>query len=81
VSLLVTDPGTERRLLILGDALHTRAQYAEPDWVFRSDVDPARARASRAELLAEHRDGRTTFAGGHFAGSAFDVTEGTARSY
>jgi hypothetical protein len=51
--------------------LHTRAQYA----------DPARARASPEELLTGYRDGRTTFAGGHFAGSVFDATAGIARSY
>jgi hypothetical protein len=61
--------------------LHTRAQYAEPGLAFRSDVDPARARASPEELLTGYRDGRTTFAGGHFAGSVFDATAGIARSY
>jgi glyoxylase-like metal-dependent hydrolase (beta-lactamase superfamily II) len=69
--LLVTDPGTDHRVLLLGDLLHSRAQFAEPGWRFRSDVDPGRAVRSRREVLARHRDRRTVLAGGHFAGDAF----------
>ncbi|MFB9406587.1 hypothetical protein [Dactylosporangium matsuzakiense] len=63
--------GNGKRLLILGDLLHTRAQYDNSDWAFRSDVDPERARASRRDVLARFRDGRTVLAGGDFHGVAF----------
>ena len=69
--LLITDPATEERVLILGDLLHTRAQFTEPHWRFRSDVDPDRARHQRADVLAHYRDGRTILAGGHFHGTPF----------
>ncbi|MFI5912207.1 MBL fold metallo-hydrolase [Dactylosporangium sp. NPDC051541] len=69
-SVLVTGAETDQRLLILGDLLHTRAQYDNPDWAFRSDVDAERARASRLEVFARFRDARTVFADGHFHGVA-----------
>nr|WP_268248860.1 MBL fold metallo-hydrolase [Actinoplanes ianthinogenes] len=69
--LLVTDPDVEERVLVLGDLLHTRAQFAEPHWRFRSDVDPEQARRHRTDVLDRFRDGRTVLAGGHFTGTAF----------
>ncbi|MCW2140122.1 MBL fold metallo-hydrolase [Actinoplanes cyaneus] len=71
-SFLITDPGTDERVLVLGDLLHTRAQFDELAWQFRSDDDPARARRQRAGVLTRFRDGRTVLAGGHFAGDAFE---------
>ncbi|WP_410677185.1 MBL fold metallo-hydrolase [Amycolatopsis sp. cmx-4-68] len=46
-SVLITDPASETRLLILGDAMHTTAQLTEPHWHFRSDADPALATTHR----------------------------------
>jgi glyoxylase-like metal-dependent hydrolase (beta-lactamase superfamily II) len=66
--LLVTDPGTTARVLLLGDLLHVPAQLDHPDWSFRSDADPDRARRSRREVLDPYRgDGRTVLAAAHFA--------------
>lgn len=70
-SLLITDPASETRLLILGDALHTTAQLTEPHWHFRSDIDPALAAIHRAGLLDHGRDDRTIIAGGHFSDHVF----------
>lgn len=70
-SFLITDPDTSQRVLVLGDLLHTRAQFTEPDWTFRSDSDPAQARRQRSDVLARFRDGTTVLAGGHFAGDPF----------
>jgi glyoxylase-like metal-dependent hydrolase (beta-lactamase superfamily II) len=75
ISLLITDPHTEHRVLILGDLLHSRAQFSEPTWRFRSDSDPGQAGQQRQEILARYRDGRTLLAGGHFAGDAFGEDE------
>jgi len=72
-SLLITDPHTEDRVLILGDLLHSRAQLDEPAWRFRSDAAPALATRHRTEILSRYRDGRTTLAAGHFAGNVFGV--------
>ncbi|MCU7724448.1 MBL fold metallo-hydrolase [Actinoplanes sp. KI2] len=74
-SLLISDPDTADRILILGDLLHTRAQFAEPTWRFRSDADPGQAIRRRVDLLARYRDGRTILAGGHFSGDAFGESE------
>ena len=70
-SLLITDSHTEERVLILGDLLHSRAQFAEPTWHFRSDSDPVLAERQRIDVLTRYRDARTVIAGGHFAGNAF----------
>lgn len=70
-SFLITDPETGDRVLVLGDLLHTRAQFIEPGWRFRSDVDPELAIQQRIDVLGRYRDGRTILAGGHFTGSVF----------
>jgi glyoxylase-like metal-dependent hydrolase (beta-lactamase superfamily II) len=70
-SLLLTDPGTADGVLILGDLMHTRAQFDQPTWHFRSDVDSGLARRQRLGVLGEYRDGRTILAGGHFSGDVF----------
>jgi glyoxylase-like metal-dependent hydrolase (beta-lactamase superfamily II) len=64
--LLVTDPRTADRVLLLGDLLHHPAQFDHPGRHFRSDVDPALAVRSRREVLARFRDARTVLAGAHF---------------
>jgi glyoxylase-like metal-dependent hydrolase (beta-lactamase superfamily II) len=70
-SLLVTDPGTDHRVLILGDVMHTQAQVSETHWNFRFDVDAEAGTRTRIDLLAAYQDDRTTIAAGHFAGTVF----------
>jgi glyoxylase-like metal-dependent hydrolase (beta-lactamase superfamily II) len=78
-SLLITDPASETRLLLLGDAFHTTAQLAAPHWQFRSDADPALAASHRLNLLDRSRAGRTIIAGGHFAGHVFGSLDADGR--
>jgi glyoxylase-like metal-dependent hydrolase (beta-lactamase superfamily II) len=70
-SLLVTDPGSDQRLLILGDVMHTQAQVSETNWNFLFDVDAEEGTSSRNALLRQYHDENTIIAGGHFAGSVF----------
>ncbi|KDN21567.1 MBL fold metallo-hydrolase [Amycolatopsis rifamycinica] len=70
-SLLVTDPGSDERVLILGDVMHTQAQVGETDWNFLLDVDAERGTQARLTLLEQYHDDRTVVAGGHFAGTVF----------
>ncbi|ADB30617.1 beta-lactamase domain protein [Kribbella flavida DSM 17836] len=70
-SLLVTDPDTEQRLLILGDVMHTQAQISETDWNFLLDVDADEGTRTRGRVLEQYQDQNTLIAGGHFAGTVF----------
>ncbi|TDO66503.1 glyoxylase-like metal-dependent hydrolase (beta-lactamase superfamily II) [Kribbella sp. VKM Ac-2571] len=70
-SVIVSDPGAEQRLLILGDVMHTQAQVSDPDWNFKFDVDPDRSRSTRREIVQRFAGGNDIIAGGHFAGSVF----------
>jgi glyoxylase-like metal-dependent hydrolase (beta-lactamase superfamily II) len=78
-SLLITDPASETRLLLLGDAFHTTAQLTAPHWQFRSDADPALAAIHRLNLLGHGRAGRTITAGGHFSGHVFGSLDADGR--
>ena len=73
LSLLVTDPTGEdtRRLLILGDVMHTQAQVVETHWTCAFDHDPAAATATRERILKELEDPATELADGHFSCSVF----------
>ena len=70
-SLLVTDPASDQRLLILGDVMHTQAQVSETHWNFLFDVDAGKGTQTRVALLERYHDDRTLIAGGHFAGAVF----------
>jgi glyoxylase-like metal-dependent hydrolase (beta-lactamase superfamily II) len=70
-SVLVTDPGGDGRLLVLGDVMHTQAQVSETHWNFLLDVDAGAGTNTRRTVLDEYQDERTTIAGGHFAGTVF----------
>jgi glyoxylase-like metal-dependent hydrolase (beta-lactamase superfamily II) len=70
-SFLVTDSATEESLLILGDAIHSRAQLDNLEWTFRSDHDPRLAAAHRAGLLRHRGENEPTIADGHFSGNVF----------
>jgi len=69
MSLRVT--GTERELVILGDAVLHPLQVAEPALGYVFDVDAARAASTRADLLKILAAEQTVVAAGHFAGSCF----------
>jgi glyoxylase-like metal-dependent hydrolase (beta-lactamase superfamily II) len=78
-SLLITDPASETRVLLLGDALHTTAQLTAPQWKFRSDADPVLAAIHRLNLLDRGRADRTIIAGGHFSGHVFGSLDSDGR--
>jgi glyoxylase-like metal-dependent hydrolase (beta-lactamase superfamily II) len=69
--LLVTDPASDQRLLILGDVMHTQAQVSETGWHFLFDVDAGQGTKTRIALLERYHDEHTIIAGGHFAGTVF----------
>jgi glyoxylase-like metal-dependent hydrolase (beta-lactamase superfamily II) len=69
VSLLVTSRG--ERALVLGDAVHSPAQIAEPDWVSRADMDPELTRQTRRALLDRLEREEILVAAGHFAAPGF----------
>ena len=70
-SFLITDPATDETLLILGDVIHTRAQLANLDWIFRSDFDARLAAEHRTGLLHGRGESEPIIANGHFSGSVF----------
>ena len=49
LSLLLESAG--QRGVVTGDVFHSAAQFAEPEWSHRADLDPVHARATRKELL------------------------------
>ncbi|TDU88016.1 glyoxylase-like metal-dependent hydrolase (beta-lactamase superfamily II) [Kribbella voronezhensis] len=75
VSIVVADPDSEQRLVILGDVMHTQAQVSEPTWNFRFDVDPDRSLRTRQEFLTRFAGSPDLIAGGHFANSVFGHIE------
>jgi len=50
--------------IITGDVFHSAAQFAEPEWSHRADVDPAMGIATRKRLLERLFPGMT-IASGH----------------
>jgi glyoxylase-like metal-dependent hydrolase (beta-lactamase superfamily II) len=70
-SVLVSDPASDERLLILGDVMHTQAQVAETHWNFLFDVDAGRGTKTRIDVLDRYHDENTLIAAGHFAGTVF----------
>ncbi|MEV1170983.1 MBL fold metallo-hydrolase [Nonomuraea sp. NPDC049784] len=78
---VVVSSGTERAI-VLGDTIHTAAQFEEPDLTFMFDVDPVRARQWREDVLARLEETGTTVGACHFSGSAFGrVMTGQGRRY
>jgi len=73
-SFLITDSATDESLLILGDAIHSRAQLDNLEWTFRSDYDPHLAAGHRAGLLHHRSEKEPTIADGHFSGSVYGRT-------
>ena len=62
---------TGRRLVALGDAFHTPAQLAEPEWLSIADTDAAGVLNARRRLLAELAKPDTLGFGFHFGDQAF----------
>jgi len=51
--------------VLIGDALHSTAQCAHPDWHFVYDADPAQAARSRRALLQTLAETRSLAVGSH----------------
>jgi glyoxylase-like metal-dependent hydrolase (beta-lactamase superfamily II) len=64
MSLMLESSG--ERGIVTGDVFHSAAQFAEPDWSHRADVDPEKARETRKLLLARMMPGMV-IASGHLA--------------
>ena len=60
-----------RRLIAFGDAFHSSAQVAHPDWMSIADSDTARVTASRHRLLDLLSEPDTIGFGCHFGGQPF----------
>jgi glyoxylase-like metal-dependent hydrolase (beta-lactamase superfamily II) len=69
VSILVTSRG--ERALVLGDAAHSPAQFHEPDWVSRADMDPELTRQTRRALVERLEREQILVAAGHFPAPGF----------
>jgi len=67
---VVISSGPERAI-ILGDVVHCPVQLDEEEWGCVFDVDPALARSTRDNLLAELEGSSTIAAGGHFTDFSF----------
>ncbi|MER7010639.1 MBL fold metallo-hydrolase [Saccharopolyspora sp. NPDC000359] len=61
----------DRRLVVLGDALHSAVQIANPSWPVWADVDRAAAIRSRQELVRELQQPGMIGFGVHFADVQF----------
>ncbi len=59
------------RAVILGDVMACPAQVSNAEWGVIFDVDPALARRTREQLLAELEGADTTVASCHFSGAVF----------
>lgn len=60
-----------RRLIVFGDAFHTTAQLAHPDWLSMAESDPASVPVARRRLIAELSDPDTIGFGFHFGDRPF----------
>ena len=65
VSVLIKSNNAEA--IITGDALHTTAQMAHPEWHFKYDMDAEQAEASRRHLLGKAAERNQRVLGSHFA--------------
>ncbi|MGH1576718.1 MBL fold metallo-hydrolase [Planktotalea sp.] len=65
VSVLIKSGDAEA--VITGDAIHTTAQLAHPEWHFKYDMDGDQAEASRRALLGNAAERNQRVLGSHFA--------------
>lgn len=78
---VVISSGSERAM-IMGDVLHCPAQLPEAEWGVLFDVDPALARKTRDQLLAEIEGTATIVGCSHFPDSVFGrVVRGNGKRY
>jgi glyoxylase-like metal-dependent hydrolase (beta-lactamase superfamily II) len=71
-----------RRLVVFGDAFHTPAQLAHPEWVTSADSNPTDGISARRRLLAELSEANTLGFGFHFGDQPFGrvTTDGTGEA-
>jgi glyoxylase-like metal-dependent hydrolase (beta-lactamase superfamily II) len=78
---IVISSGADRAL-ILGDVLHCPAQLPEAEWGVLFDVDPAQARKTRDQLMAELEGTATILSCSHFPDAVFGrVVRGNGKRY
>lgn len=70
---IITDG--DRRLIVLGDALHAPVQVTHPEWACGIDHDPVESTAHRRRLVDELSRPGTIGFGGHFADVVFGRAE------
>lgn len=63
--------GGGQRAIMLGDAVHSVVELAEPDWTAIFDVDPVAASAVRNAIADEIADTEDLVVGAHFPGLRF----------
>jgi glyoxylase-like metal-dependent hydrolase (beta-lactamase superfamily II) len=66
---------TGRRLIAFGDAFHSQAQVAHPDWMSSFDSDWPGLMVARRRLLARLSEPHTVAFGGHFGDQPFGRVE------
>jgi glyoxylase-like metal-dependent hydrolase (beta-lactamase superfamily II) len=62
---------TRKRLVVLGDAFHSTAQLAHPEWLSVADPDASGVLSARRRLLAELATPDTLGFGFHFGDQPF----------
>jgi glyoxylase-like metal-dependent hydrolase (beta-lactamase superfamily II) len=67
----VITSSTGRRLVVLGDAFHSPAQLAHPEWLSVADSDASAVESARRRLLAELAEPDTLGFGFHFGDQPF----------
>jgi glyoxylase-like metal-dependent hydrolase (beta-lactamase superfamily II) len=72
-----------RRVMFLGDVVHTPVELVNEGWVAFGDSDPDPAERTRAKVAQEALDSGTIIGGGHFPGLVFGclVTDGSRREW
>jgi glyoxylase-like metal-dependent hydrolase (beta-lactamase superfamily II) len=74
------DAGIAGRVIVVGDAFHTPAQIAHPEWSSVADYDVAQATAARRAILTELTRAKTVAFVPHFGDQPFGrVTTADAR--
>jgi glyoxylase-like metal-dependent hydrolase (beta-lactamase superfamily II) len=64
VSIHLSSRGTHA--VITGDCIHSPVQCLEPEWIMRSDSDPALARTTRRDFLERYCDSSALVCASHF---------------
>jgi glyoxylase-like metal-dependent hydrolase (beta-lactamase superfamily II) len=67
--------------VVTGDLIHSPLQCAHPEWNFRFDDNPERARATRQEFLARYADSGTLILATHFPSPSVGWFEAKGAAY